>query len=66
VIRSATIADIPVIDALTRPVPGFWDESWRPDALDRVLRSPDAIALAHAEADTIDRFVCGHDIGFRA
>ena len=47
-------------------VPGFWDESWRPDVLERVLRSSETIALVHAEKGVIDGFVCGHDVGFRA
>jgi ribosomal protein S18 acetylase RimI-like enzyme len=51
---------------MMRSVPGFWDETWRPDVLERVLRSSETIALVHDEAGTIDGFVCGHDVGFRA
>src|SRR5262245_64661769 len=47
-------------------VPGFWDESWRPDVLERVLHSSDTIALVDHEATVIDGFICGHDVGFRA
>jgi GNAT superfamily N-acetyltransferase len=49
-----------------KSVAGFWDESWRPDVLERALGSSETIALVHPEADTIDGFVCGHDVGFRA
>jgi ribosomal protein S18 acetylase RimI-like enzyme len=66
VIRPATTDDIPRIQAMMRSVPGFWDESWRSDVLERVLRSSETIALVHDEADIIDGFVCGHDVGFRA
>jgi GNAT superfamily N-acetyltransferase len=38
----------------------------RPDVLERILHSPDAIALVHQEDEAIDGFVCGHDVGFRA
>jgi ribosomal protein S18 acetylase RimI-like enzyme len=65
VIRLAGTGDIPRIEALMKSVAGFWDESWRPDVLERVLGSPETIALVH-EDDTIDGFVCGHDVGFRA
>lgn len=65
-IRPAATPDIPGILALMRSVPGFWDESWRSDVLERVLRSPDTIVLVHDDADIIDGFVCGHDVGFRA
>jgi len=66
VIRPATREDILGIRALMQSVPGFWDESWRPDVLERVLRSSETIALVHAEKGVIDGFVCGHDVGFRA
>jgi len=65
VIRLAGTGDIPRIEALMKSVAGFWDESWRPDVLERVLDSSETIALVH-EDDTMDGFVCGHDVGFRA
>ena len=49
-----------------KSVAGFWDESWRPDVLQRALAPSESIALVHQEDDTIDGFVCGHDVGFRA
>ena len=65
-IRRAGPEDIPQIQALMRSVAGFWDENWRPDVLERTLSSADTIALVHQENDTIDGFICGHDVGFRA
>jgi ribosomal protein S18 acetylase RimI-like enzyme len=66
VIRPAAPGDVPRIQALMRSVPGFWDETWRPNVLERVLRAPETIALVHEEAGVVDGFVCGHDVGFRA
>jgi ribosomal protein S18 acetylase RimI-like enzyme len=66
VIRLADTADIPRIKALMKSVAGFWNESWRPDVLERALGSSETIALVHNDHDTIDGFVCGHDVGFRA
>ena len=65
-IRLAVTADILRIQALMKSVPGFWDEAWRPDVLERALGSAETIALVHHEDDIIDGFVCGHDVGFRA
>lgn len=65
-IRLAGTADLPRIQALMKSVAGIWDESWRPDVLERVLGSSETIALVHQENDTIDGFICGHDVGFRA
>lgn len=65
-IRLAGTSDIPRIDALMKSVAGFWDASWRPDVLERALGSSETIALVHHEDDSIDGFVCGHDVGFRA
>ena len=64
-IRLAGTGDIPRIEALMKSVAGFWDKSWRPDVLERALGSSETIALVHHEDDTIDGFVCGHDVGFR-
>ena len=66
VIRLAGTADIPRIQILMKSVAGFWNDGWRPDVLERVLHSSETIALVHDEDDTIDGFVCGHDVGFRA
>lgn len=65
-IRLAGTADIPRIEALMKSIAGFWDAGWRPDVLDRALGSSETIALVHHVDDTLDGFVCGHDVGFRA
>jgi ribosomal protein S18 acetylase RimI-like enzyme len=66
VIRLAGPSDITSIEALMKSVAGFWDETWRPDVLERALGAPETIALVHQANDTIDGFICGHDVGFRA
>jgi GNAT superfamily N-acetyltransferase len=66
VIRDAGIADAVEIRALMDAVAGFWDETWRPDVLDRVLGASGTIALVHQGARAIDGFICAHDVGFRA
>jgi hypothetical protein len=48
-----------------KSVAGFWDESWRPDVLERALGSVETLALVHEENDIIGGFVCGPDVGFR-
>jgi ribosomal protein S18 acetylase RimI-like enzyme len=66
VIRDAGTADISDIRALMNSVEGFWDESWRPDVLERTVGSPDSIALVHQDGAILDGFICAHDFGFRA
>jgi ribosomal protein S18 acetylase RimI-like enzyme len=66
VVREAGIADIHAIRALMNSVAGFWDESWRPDVLERAVGSPDTIALVHQGGHVLDGFICAHDLGFRA
>jgi ribosomal protein S18 acetylase RimI-like enzyme len=66
VIRDASTTDISDIRALMNSVDGFWDESWRPDVLERAVGSPDTIALVHQDGAIIDGFICAHDLGFRA
>ncbi len=65
-IRDASTTDISDIQALMNSVDGFWDESWRPDVLERAVGSPDTIALVHQDGAIIDGFICAHDLGFRA
>lgn len=65
-IRDAGTNDISEIRELMKSVAGFWDESWRPDVLERALDSPDGIALVHEDRTGIDAFICAHDVGFRA
>lgn len=65
-IRLANASDIAGIRSLMRSVPGFWDDTWRVDALERVLASPGTIALVHDDSEIVDGFACAHDVGFRA
>jgi hypothetical protein len=66
VIRAAGATDITDIRALMNTVAGFWDKTWRPDVLERVLGSQETIALVHQDAQVIDGFAldCAHDVGF--
>jgi ribosomal protein S18 acetylase RimI-like enzyme len=66
VIRDASTTDLSDIRTLMNSVDGFWDESWRPDVLERAVGSPDTIALVHQDGAIIDGFICAHDLGFRA
>ncbi len=65
-IRDACTTDISDIRALMNSVEGFWDQSWRPDVLERAVSSPDTIALVHQDGAVINGFICAHDLGFRA
>lgn len=64
-IRLAETSDISRIRALMKSVAGLWDESWRPDVLERALGSRQTIALVHDEGGTVDGFACAHDVAFR-
>ncbi len=64
-VRDALLEDTIGIGALMKSVPGFWDESWRLDVVQRVLTSADAIALVHEDDGAIDGFACAHDLAFR-
>lgn len=64
-IRPAETSDIGRIRALIQSVAGLWDQSWRPDVLERALGSQQTIALVHDDGKTLDGFACAHDVGFR-
>jgi ribosomal protein S18 acetylase RimI-like enzyme len=66
VIRVAEISDIPEVRALMKSVAGFWDETWRPDVLERALGSSETIALVHHDGQSVDGFICAHDVSFRS
>jgi GNAT superfamily N-acetyltransferase len=66
VIRLASASDVAGIRSLMKSVPGFWDDTWRADVLERALASPGTTALVHQESLLIDGFACAHDVGFRA
>jgi GNAT superfamily N-acetyltransferase len=65
-IRGATIADVNAIRALLKSVAGLWDDSWRDDVLERALTSTETVALVHVDGESVDGFICAHDVGFRA
>jgi predicted N-acetyltransferase YhbS len=64
-IRQATQKDIPAIRALMQSEPGFWQDSWRHDVLERALVSSGGIAFVWEEGGQVLGFVCAHDLGFR-
>ena len=65
-IRDAGTPDIGGIRALMESIDGYWDQSWRPDVLERAIGVPETIALVHQDGATLDGFICVHDLGFRA
>ena len=65
-IRTARTFDVDRIRALLKSVPGFWDETWRTDVLERAIASADTIAIVHLDAEIIDGFACAHDVAFRS
>jgi ribosomal protein S18 acetylase RimI-like enzyme len=66
VIRTARTTDVESIRLLMKSVPGFWDDTWRPDVLERALISADDLAIVSPSGDAIEGFICAHDLGFRA
>jgi GNAT superfamily N-acetyltransferase len=65
-IRDAGARDASGIRSLMESVSGLWDETWRTNVLDRVLRSSETVALVCVEGERVIGFACGHDVGFRA
>ena len=63
-LRNAVEKDVPPIQALLQSVPGFWHSEWRPDAVERAIRSAEGLAFVWEEAGAIRGFVCAHDTGF--
>lgn len=64
-IHKATEDDIPEIRSLMQSVPGFWQQNWRADTLERSIRSADGLAYVWTDHNRIVGFVCAHDLGFR-
>jgi ribosomal protein S18 acetylase RimI-like enzyme len=64
-IREATRSDIPGIRALMKREPGFWQDTWRADVLERALEAATGLAFVSVEGEEVVGFVCGHDLGFR-
>lgn len=64
-IREATLRDVASIRSLMKSVPGFWQESWRDDVLERGIDAAQGLAFVWEEGAEIFGFVCAHDLGFR-
>ena len=65
-IRTASALDVERIRALLKSVPGFWNETWREDVLERAIDSAETIAIVHLDVEIVDGFACAHDVAFRA
>jgi ribosomal protein S18 acetylase RimI-like enzyme len=65
-IREAASWDVVAIRQLMESVPGFWQLHWTDDTLGHAIRVADGLAFVWCEDATIQGFVCGHDLGFRA
>ena len=64
-IREATQDDIPAIETLMKGEPGFWQDNWRADVLNRAMVSARGLAFVYVADGAIVGFICGHDLGFR-
>lgn len=65
-IRPAVEADAQQIRALIESIAGLWHPDWRPDVLERAIRSADGLAYVWMEGDDLVGFACAHDVGFLA
>jgi predicted N-acetyltransferase YhbS len=65
-IRKAENNDTPAIKALMQSEPGFWQEVWREDVIERGIASSGELAFVWEDAGHILGFACAHDLGFRA
>ena len=65
-IKPAISQHVPAIRSLMQSVPGFWDDSWRPDVLEQGIAAAKGLAFVYEENTNIIGFVCAHDLGFRA
>ena len=65
-IRTARKKDIPEITGLMKSELGFWDETWRDNALEIGIVTADGLALVCENKGKIVGFICAHDLGFRA
>jgi predicted N-acetyltransferase YhbS len=65
-IRKVEQNDIPAIKALMQSEPGFWQDVWRPDVLERGLASSGDLSFVWEEDGQVIGFVCAHDFGFRS
>jgi GNAT superfamily N-acetyltransferase len=65
-IRPAAETDAVQIRVLIESIPGLWHSDWRPDVLERAIRSADGLAYVWTEGDDLVGFACAHDVGFLA
>jgi len=65
-IRNAEKSDVSKIKTLMQSEPGFWQDAWRGDVVERGLDASDGLAFVWEEAGHILGFICAHDLGFRA
>jgi GNAT superfamily N-acetyltransferase len=65
-IRPAVETDAVQIRALIESIPGLWHADWRPDVLERAIRSADGLAYVWLEGAEVIGFACAHDVGFLA
>jgi GNAT superfamily N-acetyltransferase len=65
-IRKAEQSDVTSIKAPVQSEPGFWQENWRDDVIERGLAMSDGLAFVWDEAGQVVGFACAHDLGFRA
>ncbi len=64
-IRPASKLDLADIRKLMQSEPGFWQESWPENILDRALESAGGLAFVWEAGGRILGFVCAHDGAFR-
>lgn len=65
-IRPAIETDVVQIRALIGSIPGLWHADWRPDVLERPIRSADGLAYVCLEDAELVGVACAHDVGFLA
>lgn len=65
-LRQALQSDLPAIKLLMQSEPGFWQDSWRRDALERGIAASGGLAFVCEEKGEVIGFVCAHDLGFRS
>ena len=65
-IRPAAESDVDQIRALIESIPDLWHREWRPDVLERAIRSSDRLACVWIEGNELVGFACAHDVGFLA
>jgi GNAT superfamily N-acetyltransferase len=65
-IRPAVETDVEQIRVLIESIPGLWHPDWRPNVLERAIRSAGGLAYVWIEGDELVGFACAHDVGFLA